>query len=126
MTEQYWKFFIEYKDGMKQQIFTNCINLEREFPEDDFYIFRSYDTYTPPQPNLKISYRDKFGIEVEMTIPPFAANIRKVLIQGDIWWLETNGERSSAYFDKLELALQLKTEEDEIKGGFVTTENPNK
>ena len=122
MTEQYWKACIRYSDGVEEPI--DALNYRVEVIEKDEFLY-DYEWLSRPNPPLRLSYRNSHGAKVEIELPPDAV-IWKTFIQGDIWWLETNGERSSAYFDKLELALQLKTDEDEIKGGFVTTENPNK
>lgn len=122
MTEQYWKACIRYSDGVEEPI--DALNYRVEVIDDIDFIY-NYDRDWCPKPPIRLVYTNSHGAKVEIELPPSAA-IWKTFIQGDIWWLETNGERSSAYFDKLELALQLKTDEDEIKGGFVTTENPNK
>lgn len=121
MTEKYFKAWIQYSDGVKEPIDSD--NYRAEWIDEDEMRYFSSD-YFPPS-RIRLKYTNSHGARVEITLPPDAV-IWKTFIEGDIWWLETNGERFSAYFDKLELALQLKTDEDEIKGGFVTTVNPNK
>ncbi|AWN03886.1 hypothetical protein PBI_PEREGRIN_46 [Rhodococcus phage Peregrin] len=122
MTEQYWKACIRYSDGVEEPI--DAINYRVEVIDETEFTY-NYESGWFPKPPIRLVYKNSHGAGVQIQLPP-DAEIWKTFIQGDIWWLETNGERSSAYFDKLELALQLKTDEDEIKGGFVTTENPNK
>lgn len=124
MTERYFKAWIQYSDGVKEPIDALDYRVEVIEPERFFYDYYGY-CVDNPKPPIRLVYRNSHGAKVEIELPSDAV-IWKTFIEGDIWWLEKDGERISAYFDKLHLALQLKKDEDEIKGGFVTTVNPNK
>ncbi|AOZ63637.1 hypothetical protein SEA_WEASELS2_47 [Rhodococcus phage Weasels2] len=121
MTEKYWRAWIKYTDGYEELIDAFDYRVEIVESEDFYY---SYDRWTP-KPPTRLLYKNSHGGKVEIELPPDATILTRY-IEGDIWWLEIKGFRSSDYYDDLSSAIANQKEDEEIKGGFITTVNPNK
>lgn len=122
MTQKYWRAWIQYPDGFKELI--DALDYRVEMVEEAEFTY-SYEKGWLPEPPRRLVYKNSHGGKVEIELPP-GTKILKKYIEGDIWWLEIKGFRSSDYYEDLEKALVIKKEDEEIKGGFITTVNPNK
>lgn len=121
MTQKYCRAWIQYPDGFEELIDAFDYRVEIVESEDFYY---THDGWFP-KPPTRLVYKNSHGGKVEIELPP-GTNILKKYIEGDIWWLEIKGFRSSDYYEDLEAAIANKKEDEEIKGGFITTVNPNK